>query len=127
MNLIMTRKIRIGILVPSSNTALEPLVYAILSSIQSEDISISVHFSRFHVTKIDSSESADAQFELETILAAARLLADAHVDVIGWGGTSAGWLGFNIDERLCAAIKAETKIPATTSTLPSTRHFHYSQ
>lgn len=113
----MTRKIRIGILVPSSNTALEPLVYAILSSIHSEDISISVHFSRFRVTTIDSSESANAQFELETILAAARLLADAHVNVIGWGGTSAGWLGFDIDERLCAAIEAETKIPATTSTL----------
>jgi len=103
--------------VPSSNTALEPLVSAIISSIQSEELSISAHFSRFRVTTIDLSQKANAQFELGTILSAARLLADAHVDVIGWGGTSAGWLGFEVDERLCAAIEAETKIPATTSTL----------
>lgn len=113
----MTRQIRIGVLVPSSNTALEPLASAIISSIQSKELSISVHFSRFRVTTIDLSQTANAQFELGTILSAARLLADAHVDVIGWGGTSAGWLGFEVDERLCAAIEAETKIPATTSTL----------
>lgn len=113
----MTRQVRIGVLVPSSNTALEPLISAILSSTQSKDLSISVHFSRFRVTTIDLSQTANAQFELGTILSAARLLADAHVDVIGWGGTSAGWLGFEVDERLCAAIEAETKIPATTSTL----------
>lgn len=117
----MARRIRIGILVPSSNTALEPLACAMLSSIRSEEVSISVHFSRFRVTTIDSSKSADAQFELGTILSAARLLADAHVDAIGWGGTSAGWLGFKFDERLCAAIAAETKIPATTSTLALNR------
>ncbi|KEF60902.1 uncharacterized protein A1O9_02466 [Exophiala aquamarina CBS 119918] len=113
----MARQLRIGILVPSSNTILEPLISAILSSIQSEELSISVHFSRFRVTTIDLTHNANAQFELGTILSAARLLADAHVNVIGWGGTSAGWLGFEVDERLCAVIEAETKIPATTSTL----------
>ena len=51
------------------------------------------------------------------MIAAARLLADAHVDVIGWSGTSGGWLGFDEDERLCTAITAATGIPATTSTL----------
>ncbi|OAP63410.1 hypothetical protein AYL99_02637 [Fonsecaea erecta] len=109
------RTVRLGVIVPSSNTALEPLTNAIVSSIHSEGLAISVHYSRFRVTTIDISPNANAQFVLEPILAAARLLADAKVDVIGWGGTSAGWLGFEHDERLCAAIEAETGIKATTS------------
>ncbi|OCT49125.1 putative Asp/Glu racemase [Cladophialophora carrionii] len=111
------RVIRLGVLVPSSNTAVEPLTHAIVSSIQSKDVDLSVHFSRFRVTTIDVSPVANAQFELSPILNAARLLADAKVDVIGWSGTSAGWLGFEHDEKLCAAIEAETGIRATTSVL----------
>jgi maleate isomerase len=111
------RSIRLGVLVPSSNSALEPLTTAIVSSIQADDLAISVHFSRFRVTTIDVSSEANAQFEFLPILIAARLLADAKVDVIGWSGTSGGWLGFDHDERLCAAIQAETGIRATTSVL----------
>lgn len=111
------RTVRVGILVPSSNTALEPVTNAIVSSIQSSDFTISVHFSRFRVTTIDLSSDANAQFEFLPILIASRLLADAKVDVIGWSGTSAGWLGFEHDRRLCAAIEAETGIRATTSVL----------
>lgn len=113
----MTRVIRLGVLVPSSNTALEPLTYEIISSIKDKDLQISVHFSRFRVTHIDLSAASNAQFKLETIIAAAQLLADAKVEVIGWSGTSAGWLGFDVDERLCKAIEAETGIKATTSVL----------
>jgi maleate isomerase len=36
---------------------------------------------------------------------------------MGWSGTSAGWLGFGLDERLCEAIHDATGLPATTSTL----------
>lgn len=113
----MKRSLRFGVIVPSSNTALEPRTNAIFSSILSDDLAVSVHFSRFRVTKIDLSQSANAQFDLGSVLTAANLLADAKVDVIGWSGTSAGWLGFEVDERLCAAIEAETGIKATTSTL----------
>lgn len=106
---------RLGILVPSSNTALEPLTTAMLSSLSPQ---VTVHFSRFEVTRISLDPSALSQFETNgPILSAARLLADAHVDVIGWSGTSGGWLGFDEDERLCAAITAATGIHATTSTL----------
>ena len=48
---------------------------------------------------------------------AAHLLADAKVDVIAWNGTSAGWLGFETDRKLCRAIQDEFGVPATTSTL----------
>lgn len=80
----MVRKVRLGVLVPSSNTALEPLTQAILASISDADLKISVHFSRFHVTQISLSPDSNAQFDHEQIVAAAKLLADAKVDVIGW-------------------------------------------
>lgn len=78
---------------------------------------VSAHFSRFRVTEIALSGSSVDQFQLEPVLAAALLLADAKVDVIGWSGTSAGWLGFDRDQTLCRAITEATGIPATTSVL----------
>lgn len=109
----MTRRIRLGVLTPSSNTALEPLTQALIASLPE----VSVHFSRFSVTQIALSADALGQFQRERILDAARLLADAHVDAIGWSGTSAGWLGFDTDVALCQAITEATAIPATTSVL----------
>jgi maleate isomerase len=67
--------------------------------------------------KIALDADALAQFDNTLIIEAARLLADAKVDVIGWSGTSSGWLGFKADEKLCQEITAETGIPATTSVL----------
>ncbi|KAJ9134765.1 Asp/Glu/hydantoin racemase [Pleurostoma richardsiae] len=111
--------LRLGILVPSSNTSLEPLTAALLAPLYPD---VTVHFSRFTVTRISLDAGALSQFEADgPILAAARLLADAHVDVIGWSGTSGGWLGFGADEALCAAITAATRAPATTSTLALNR------
>lgn len=103
----------LGILTPSSNTALEPLTSALLSQVEG----VSAHFSRFRVTQITLDEQGLGQFDLTPILDAAQLLADAQVDLIGWSGTAAGWLGFEQDERLCAAIQAATGIRATTSIL----------
>ncbi|KAK5233550.1 hypothetical protein LTR47_005172 [Exophiala xenobiotica] len=115
----MVRRLRLGVIVPSSNTAVEPLTSAIISSINDHnpDLDISVHYSRFRVTTIDVSPDANAQFLLEPMLNAAHLLADAAVHVIGWSGTSSGWLGFERDEILCHAIQDATGIPATTSIL----------
>ena len=115
--------LKLGVLVPSSNTSLEPLTSTIVSQLSP---SVSVHFARFAVTEISLSPAALAAFDVDgagsPILAAARLLADAQVDVIGWSGTSGGWLGFEHDEALCAAITAATGgIPATTSTLALNR------
>jgi maleate isomerase len=39
------------------------------------------------------------------------------MDVIAWNGTSAAWLGFQSDHRLCAAITDATGAPATSSVL----------
>ncbi|KAF2170099.1 hypothetical protein M409DRAFT_19706 [Zasmidium cellare ATCC 36951] len=109
-----TRPLRLGILVPSSNTALEPLTTQLLLPLHP---TLTVHFSRFPVTQIALTPSALSQFDDTKILAAAVLLADAAVDVIGWSGTSAGWLGLEADRRLCARIKEVTGVQATTSVL----------
>ena len=114
----MPQPIKLGILVPSSNTSLEPLTNTLLSKLSSvEKPTVTVHYSRFPVTQIALSATALSQFDDSTILKAAKLLADAEVDLIGWSGTSAGWLGFEADERLCRRIEEETGIKATTSVL----------
>jgi maleate isomerase len=109
----MSGPARIGVLTPSSNTALEPLTSAMLAGVPG----CSAHFSRFKVTEIGLSPAALGQFDDARILSAAELLADAKVHVIGWSGTSSGWLGFDADRRLVERIQAATGIPATTAVL----------
>ena len=109
----MSRPIRLGVLTPSSNTALEPLTSTLVAAVPG----CSAHFSRFTVTEISLSAQALSQFDDSKILAAAELLADAKVDVIGWSGTAAGWLGFDSDRRLVERIRERTGIRATTAVL----------
>ena len=106
----------LGMLTPSSNTVLEPLTSAMVSGIPN----VTAHFGRFRVTEISLKGAALGQFDEAPILEAARLLADARVDVICWNGTSSGWLGFGADEQLCESIRKATGIPACTSVLALT-------
>jgi maleate isomerase len=113
------KPLKLGILVPSSNTALEPLTYQMTSSLSPP---ISVHFSRLPVTKISLDPSALSQFDpTGPIHSAARLLADAKVDVIGWSGTSGGWMGPESEAALCRSMSEARGVvdanAATTSTL----------
>lgn len=105
--------IRLGMLTPSSNTVLEPVTSAMLAGLPD----VTAHFGRFRVTRISLEQGALGQFDVAPILDAARLLAEARVHVIGWNGTSSGWLGFGADLDLCSAITAATGVPATTSVL----------
>jgi maleate isomerase len=107
------KRVLLGMLTPSSNTTLEPVTAAMLADVPEA----SAHFGRFRVTEIALSCDALAQFDDTEILAAARLLSHAKCQVIGWNGTSSGWLGFEADERLCRAIEAETGARACTSVL----------
>lgn len=104
---------RLGMLTPSSNTVLEPMTVAMLRDLPD----VTAHFSRFKVTEIALTDSALGQFDDSEILRAAELLAHAKVDAIAWNGTSASWLGFDRDERLCERITAATGIQACTSVL----------
>ncbi|MBX3604843.1 MAG: Asp/Glu/hydantoin racemase [Piscinibacter sp.] len=109
----MNTPLRLGVLTPSSNTALEPLTSALAAAVPG----CSAHFARFRVTEIALTDQALGQFDDSKILAAAELLADAKVDVIGWSGTSSGWLGFDADRRLVERIAERTGIRATTAVL----------
>ncbi|MBD3885174.1 aspartate/glutamate racemase family protein [Phormidium tenue FACHB-886] len=109
----MAKRVLLGMLTPSSNTVLEPVTSAMVAKLSN----VSAHFGRFRVTEISLQEQALAQFDTTPLLNAAQLLADAHVDVIAWNGTSAGWLGFEADVQLCQEITSATGIPATTSVL----------
>ncbi len=103
----------LGMLTPSSNTTLEPVTAAMLSGVPET----SAHFGRFRVTEIALSAGALSQFDNREILAAAELLSHARCQVIGWNGTSSGWLGFESDRRLCTAIEQTTGALACTSVL----------
>jgi maleate isomerase len=106
-------RVLLGMLTPSSNTVVEPITSAMLSGLPE----VSAHFGRFPVTEISLRPAALGQFDEQPFLSAARLLADARLHAIGWNGTSAGWLGFDADERLCDRLLEETGIPACTSML----------
>ncbi|MHB8502505.1 MAG: maleate cis-trans isomerase family protein [Candidatus Acidiferrales bacterium] len=108
----MTR--RIGMLTPSSNTVLEPVTSRLSGLVEGR---VTVHYSRFPVTVIDDTHKAHHQFDIDSMLSAARLLADARVAAIAWNGTSGAWEGVEHDRRLVQAIQDELRVPATTATL----------
>jgi maleate isomerase len=109
----LTSPRRLGMLTPSSNTALEPICHAMLAGCPE----VSVHFARFRVTEISLSAAANGQFSRDGMLHAAELLGDARVNAICWNGTSASWLGFDRDRDLCGAIRHATGIEASSSVL----------
>lgn len=125
MNPKAPRIARIGHITPSSNTQLEPLTYAMNRGLEGR---LTHHFSRIRVTHLALEATSEAQFQLEPMLAGARLLADAPLDAIVWNGTSASWRGLRNDLALVDAITRETGLPASTSTLAfycAFRHFGF--
>lgn len=109
----MSDRILLGMLTPSSNTVLEPMTTAMLDGLPE----VSAHFGRFRVTEISLTDGGLDQFDQDTRLQAADLLADAHCGVIAWNGTSAGWMGFDHDDELCRRITEQTGAAATSSIL----------
>ena len=107
---------KIGFIVPSSNTAVEPITQAIFQSLNSNIICI---FTRIQVKTTGVDTSSTSQFSTETMVTAARLLADAEPDAILWNGTSGMWVegGLEADKRLAAAMQDATSIPCSTTTL----------
>lgn len=106
------RVARIGMIVPSSNTCLEPTTYRMLG----ERTDVSVHFTRIPVGRVGLDGASDAQFDTAGMEAAAVLLATAGVDVIAWNGTAGSWLGTAHDHAISEAITTKTGVRAVTST-----------
>lgn len=109
---MIVRHKRLGFVVPSSNTVVEPL-----AAEAAQTANWTAHFSRLAVFDVALDSASRAQFEQQRHVDAARLLADANVDVVVWGGTSASWLGEAHDRDTCSAIEADTGIPATSCVL----------
>ena len=111
----MTQKpVRVGMLVPSSNTVLEPYTSAMFHAFGD---AASVHYARFRVVEISLSSASRGQFDISPILEAAERLAETEPDLIVWNGTSASWLGLETDQNLCAAITHRTGVRATSTSL----------
>ena len=107
---------RIGILLPSSNSVLEPLA---AKTITEPDTTF--HFSRLGVIDITLTPKSLDQFTLETQCSAGKLLCDADVDCVVWGGTSASWLGIQHDIDFCASFTKKTGVLAGSCVLEMNR------
>ncbi|KAK9446814.1 Asp/Glu/Hydantoin racemase-domain-containing protein [Limtongia smithiae] len=107
---------KIGFIVPSSNTALEPLTVAMASSIANR---VSFHFSRVVVRRLDTDSNSIGQFNNDKMVASAVLLGDADLDALLWNGTSGSWSGQGLqaDVILSEEMQAATGLPSSTSTL----------
>lgn len=112
------RRTIIAMLTPSSNTVVEPYTSALARPLFPE---VTIHFGRFRVLRIALDSDSNQQFALAPIFEAADLLMDARPDIIAWNGTSASWLGFGSDERLCAAIRERFGVKATSAVLSLNR------
>ena len=107
--------IRIGMLVPSSNTAAEPLTMEMLRDVPR----VSLHVARFRVTRLDTSDEALAQFQAAPLLEAASMLADAHMHAICLNATASCYTGMAGDRELLPLLPqpAETAMLALLEAL----------
>jgi maleate isomerase len=110
---VTTAPVRIGMIVPSSNTAFEPAV----AEMRLPNSDVTIHVSRARVTSVSLGSESQAQFSSAPMCSAALLLADARPDLLVWAGTSGLWLGLEHDQSLCEELTKATSLPATTTAL----------
>jgi maleate isomerase len=96
--------IRLGMLVPSSNTVAEPLTVEMLRDLPD----VALHVARFRVTRLDTSAAALAQFEAAPLIEAASLLRDAHVHALCLNATASCYTGMENDRALVRALGADS-------------------
>jgi maleate cis-trans isomerase len=98
---------RIGLLVPSSNTTVEPEFYRAMPR------DVTLHTARLYLTTIAPESILKMVADME---AQARLLASADVDVIVLGATAPSFLkGLGYDREIIQKLEAATGRRATTT------------
>lgn len=107
----------VGWITPSANTVVERVTLGILR----EFPEVSPHFSRTSV--VGAKDPFPASYDFDDMLAAARLLSHANLDVVAWNGSKGGSLDFALDHDLVARIEQLTGAKSTTSTLAIDRVF----
>jgi len=103
----MSREYRIGLLVPSSNTTVEPEFYRALPN------DVTVHCARMFLQQInaDSIQRTADDVERES-----RGLASADVDVVVLGATAPSFInGLGYDREMCMRIEQACGKPAVTT------------
>jgi maleate isomerase len=104
---------RVGLLVPSSNTVMEPDLWRALPP------GATLHTARMYLE--DTTPEGESRMLDEHVLPAARDLATARPDLIVFGCTSAGALrGNDYDAELCRRISDLSGVP-TVSVIASVR------
>lgn len=98
---------RIGLLVPSSNTTVEPEFYRALPR------DVTLHVARLHLTQIATDSIANMVSDIET---QSRALASADVDIIVLGAAAPSFLkGLGYDREMAKKIEAASGKRATTT------------
>ncbi len=98
---------RIGLILPSSNTTMEPEFNRIVST------RATVHSARIRLRQVTSSELEAMERETEC---AAVQLSDSNVDIICYGCTSGSlFRGLGHDKEIVRRIEKETQIPAVAT------------
>jgi maleate isomerase len=107
---------KVGFIVPSSNTAVEPITQAIFHSLKGR---VNCIFTRIQVKTVGTDARSTSQFATETMVNAAKLLADGEPDAILWNGTSGQWTGASLedDRKLAKTMQEATGIPCSTTTI----------
>jgi maleate isomerase len=101
----------LGVITPSGNVVVERVTAALMREVPT----VSAHYARIGVR--GAVDPFPDRYDMEGMLTAAHLLADAKPDVILWNGSKGGVIGIDHDRALVAAITDATGLPATTSTL----------
>lgn len=108
---------RIGLLVPSSNTTVEPEFYRALPP------HVTLHVARLHLTQITPESILGMVADLET---QSRNLASADVDVIVLGATAPSFLkGMGYDREIAQRIERSTGKRATTTSTALIEAIHH--
>ena len=98
---------RIGLLVPSSNTTVEPEFYRALPP------GVTVHCGRLPITTVEPSQIGKMA---DSLAEQAKLVATADVDIIILGATAPSFLkGLGYDKEMARRITEATGKPATTA------------
>lgn len=104
--------IRLGLIVPSTNTTIERLVSSgLLNSLYGVEVVVT----RLKVETIAPSASSTRQFHPRRLLAATGLLAAARPDSVTWTGTSGLWIGMDNEAELLTEMSEISGAPATSA------------
>jgi maleate isomerase len=104
----LMEKAKLGVLVPSSNTVMEPDLYKMVPE------GVTLHFTRIRNIEDTKEELSNM---INYVASAAELLSHAKVDVIAFGCTGGSFIGGRgYDKKIIQEIERATKTPGTTTT-----------